>query len=340
MTLRHWDRSKNSRLAYFVRNGSCMMVPGAWWRARLDGLLGQLDQRSDAAELLERVHHYSKGRGPFALPASAGRPRCRLRGRKHNYHLDLTEYLRYFDPQLRVSFRFGDQTVVPEVPTLVKARPIDGPNENSILFKLNKVRHFVFVRDTRSFDEKEDRLVWRGAAQRPNRRRFLACWHGHPLCDVGDVSSRDTNRIWRKPYMSIAEQLRYKFVLSLEGNDVASNLKWILSSNSLCLMPRPRFETWFMEGQLVAGHHYVQVRDDFADVEEKVRYYSRHLDEARWIVRNAQAHVARFADRVAEDLVALLVLQEYFERSGQLAPRESPVVARLRPAAARAPVPA
>jgi hypothetical protein len=140
--------------------------------------------------------------------------------------------------------------------------------------------------------------------------------------------------------MSIAEQLEYKFVLSLEGNDVASNLKWILSSNSLCFMPRPRVETWFMEGQLVAGRHYVLLRDDFADVEQKVLHYSRHPDEARRILRNAQAHAARFADREAEDLVALLVLRKYFEESGQLAPDRTLAGQRSRSALLGSRIPA
>ena len=51
--------------------------------------------------------------------------------------------------------------------------------------------------------------------------------------------------------MTINEQLHYKFILCSEGNDVASNLKWVMSSNSIAVMPKPKFETWFMEGILV-----------------------------------------------------------------------------------------
>lgn len=37
--------------------------------------------------------------------------------------------------------------------------------------------------------------------------------------------------------MSVEDQKRYRYIVSLEGYDVATNLKWIMNSNSLCLMP-------------------------------------------------------------------------------------------------------
>lgn len=62
---------------------------------------------------------------------------------------------------------------------------------------------------------------------------------------------------------TIREHLDYKFIIALEGNDVASNLKWVMSSNSLAVMTRPTCETWFMEGQLIPDYHYVEVKEDF-----------------------------------------------------------------------------
>ena len=65
---------------------------------------------------------------------------------------------------------------------------------------------------------------------------------------VGQVNKPETGGAFLRPKLSILEQLEYKFVLCLEGNDVATNLKWVMSSNSLAVMPKPRYETWFMEG--------------------------------------------------------------------------------------------
>lgn len=116
---------------------------------------------------------------------------------------------------------------------------------------------------------------------------------------------------WACRKMSLYEHLDYKFILALEGNDVASNLKWVMSSNSLAVMPRPRFETWFMEGRLRPGYHYVEIADDFADLEEKMDYYIGHPEEAEAIVRHAHEWVNQFRDGERERLVSLLVLEKY-----------------------------
>ena len=39
-------------------------------------------------------------------------------------------------------------------------------------------------------------------------------------------------------------------------------------------MPKPKYETWFMEGKLKDGSHYIEVKDDYSDLEEKIKYYS------------------------------------------------------------------
>lgn len=115
--------------------------------------------------------------------------------------------------------------------------------------------------------------------------------------------------------MTISEQLQYKFVMSLEGNDVASNLKWIMSSNSLAVMPKPKFETWFMEGRLQAGVHYVEVKDDFSDLEQQMDYYLSHPKEAAEIIANAQRYVAQFQNEALENTIAITVISRYLNLS-------------------------
>lgn len=96
----------------------------------------------------------------------------------------------------------------------------------------------------------------------------------HPLCNIGCVRHKEaTPEPYLRDFLTIEEQLGYQFIVSVEGIDVATNLKWIMASNSLCLMRRPRFETWFMEGTMIPGYHYVELRDDFSDLPEKVAYY-------------------------------------------------------------------
>ena len=114
--------------------------------------------------------------------------------------------------------------------------------------------------------------------------------------------------------------MAFKYVLSVEGNDIATNLKWLMATNSLWLMAPPVYETWFMEGRLEAGKHYVPLRPDFADLEKKILYYERHADEALEIIQNAQAHVRQFLDEKCEQLISLLVLFKCFVVTGQIEP--------------------
>ena len=307
---------KNSRFLYYARQLPRLLVPAAACRRRLGARLRDL-RLFDEDQILDRVNYYCRPAAAFALGTAGAPYRFSLFRGQRNYHLDLREYLRFFDPDLNLLYRFGDETAVPDLPTIVKARPIDGNNGNSVLFNLNKVRHFAFATDRLAFADKLDRLVWRGGAHQENRKWFLERFHGHPRCDVGQVRRKPGNAPWQKGYLSISDQLKCKFILSIEGNDVASNLKWILSSNSLCFMVRPRFETWFMEGRLVPGRHYVLLRDDYADLDEKMDYYANHAPEALEIVARAQRFVAGFRNPAEEDLVSLLVLKKYFELSGQ-----------------------
>jgi hypothetical protein len=74
-----------------------------------------------------------------------------------------------------------------------------------------------------------------------------------------------------------------------------------------------------MEGRLVAGQHFVQLRDDYSDLIETMDHYATHAAEAVEIIHAANRWVEQFQDPVRELRIALLVLWKYFHDSGQLA---------------------
>jgi hypothetical protein len=307
------DPDRNSKVVYYTRQFSHLMIPNGLYRKRMYRIL---ERAGETRQLCDRLTYYNKIDAPFSLDENHPTIRQFRKVSKKTYFFDLYEYLRTFPENNRLHFLFGDIQHVPSVPCLLKSRPIAGENANGVLMKLNKVRHFNFVKDGRPFSEKKDLLVWRGKAKQEHRKEFLRRFYDHPLCDVGNAW-RSYRVPYAKPWMSLREQLAYKFILAIEGYDVASNLKWILSSNSLAVMPRPRFETWFMEGRLLPDHHYVLVKDDYSDLEEKLRYYSRRPREAQFIIDNANAHVSQFLNPLHEDALSLLTLHRYFDLSGQ-----------------------
>jgi len=307
---------KARRIGFHLRGVARNAVPRPIYVARRRRLFSESEPRFDGA-IAERVNYYNAmPDGP--LPPEAV-PISKLPLDKSYYYFDLTEHTNHFPGELAVNYLFGDITTVPPVPTIVKSRPIDADNRNSVILKLNRFRHYYWKEDRLDFRAKKKSAVWRGGMFNPVRRALVTRFTDHPRLDIGYVG-RPKPPLVPKAFMPMEEQFRYRYILSVEGNDVATNLKWIFASNSLCMMPRPRIETWFMEGRLLPGVHYVELRPDFDDLEEKVDYYDRHEDEAIGIVANAKAHFRPFLDKRREELIALLVLQKYFERTGQLPP--------------------
>lgn len=308
-------RHRNSKFAYYARSSVSALLPRGYHVRRMAGVVARIGPPDD--DVLARLDYYNRIAGPTPIRNASTIGDFR-RAKRNVYVLDLLPHLRCFEDARRFKYVFGDVTHVPPEPAFVKSRPIGGDNANSVLMKLDSPRHFCFVSKDKPFTTKRAMLVWRGRlhlrSQKERRLQFLEQFGHAGFCDVGHVNREDMYPQYRRPPLSIGDQLDFKYILSLEGNDVATNLKWIMSSQSLCLAPRPRFETWFMEGRLIPNHHYVEIADDFHDVEEKIAHYERHPDEALAIVGNANAYVRQFLDADREAFLGHLVVGRYFER--------------------------
>ena len=309
------DRLHFRKLDYYTRNVTLRVMPRALFVARLPRLLDSLSDYS-SEEILARVDYCNKLSELFFVDRAA--LPCRLKDVQSAYYFDFQRHLRYFPSSVRYYFRFSDETCAPGRPTFLKTRCIAGPNSDSVLLNLGALRHFRFVDDKTAFESKKPVAVFRGACKQRHRQYFLEQTAGLSCTDIGDTRKQAARPEFRRQYLTMDEQLSYKFIISVEGNDVATNLKWIMSSNSLCFMRRPMFETWFMEGRLEPGRHYVLLRDDYSDLSEKIDFYTRNTGEALAIIRAAHDHVNQFKDRKKERLVFLLVMAKYFALSGQL----------------------
>jgi hypothetical protein len=318
----------SGHLSYFC--SSC--VPRCWWQRRLSDELAKIsDYGRD--EVMTRVDYYNKLERPFSLDLGSKNyrqfslegfwpvrklARWLAKGTKPRrkpaagaYYRDFKPYLRFFPAHLRFDCWFGDKKITADQPAFVKSRPLLGDNSNSVLVKVDAARHFAFVDDPIPFAQKLDVAVYRGPCHQKHRQLFIRQCHGLPRTDIGDTREAARDNTWHRPYMSIADQLRHKFIISVEGNDVATNLKWIMASNSLCMMTPPKHESWFMEGQLVPGRHYVALAEDYSDLPAKIDYYLDHPAEAECIIAAARAHAAQFRDPEKERLISFLVIVKY-----------------------------
>lgn len=317
------NSGKNSKFKYFFKNYMRLLCPNAICRIRREHIINNLSRRCDMDYVMHRVNYYNKLSRHDSLASKwhesmIGLSQQEMCKEGKVYFFDSYEYSRFFRQDLRWKLLAGDIVDVPSVPSIVKSRPLVDDNEYSVLLNMDKVRHFIFVNDKKSFEQKKNMAVFRGKIGVPgspmfkeNRYRFMKQFMGNPLCDLGEIKSRYCTPEWVVDKMTIGEHLDFKFILALEGNDVASNLKWVMSSNSLAVMPHPTCETWFMEGKLVGGVHYVEIRPDFSDLEEKMQYYIDNPSEAQKIIENAHRYVAQFRDKKRERLISLLVMKKY-----------------------------
>ena len=323
---------KNIKSFYYLRHVLAALVPRIFYRLRLQSELKRI-KYYDKEYIFSRLNYYNKKENRFTVSENSTTNknfrRLQLGNIKENiikknkevkkhttYFFDLYKLFSFFDNKKKLDFIFGDITKAQKIPTIVKSRPIIN-SDDSIILKLNKVRHFHFINDHKKFIDKKNKAVWRGYGENSKARQyFLKNYHHISMFNIGQTGPV-LDAPWVKNFMPISQQLDYKFIFCIEGVDTATSIKWVMSSNSVCVMPKPKYETWFMEGALQPDVHYIEICDDFSNAEQKIKYFIEHPNKVLKIIENAQAHVEQFKHAKREKLISLMVLDKYFSLSGQ-----------------------
>lgn len=213
---------------------------------------------------------------------------------------------------------------------ITKSRPFKRREaSNNIISFVNAGRHWDPVRDILSgqikdipWSEKQDKMIWRGLLTNifaKTNPRLLAVkrYSGHKDIDVGFSEIEWTgvaSNGFIKPKMSIDEMLTYKYIISIEGHDVATNLQWAMCSNSLTIMPVPTRESWFLESCLIPWVHFVPINETMDDLEEKLEWCRNNDKRCQEIVKAANEYVSNFLNFEEEKDLASLVIKNYFDR--------------------------
>jgi len=202
-------------------------------------------------------------------------------------------------PCLTVS---GDGSNSDELPVLIKARIIGKPN-NGILVKYEYGYHWNILnnfKDNYNWHEKENNIVWRGNGytsfdKKFNRYHFISKYYKEHNVGFTVYNPKLSSDLF-KDEMTVEQQLKYKYLLCLEGNDVATSLKWSLMSNSVVIMSKPIIEGWLMEGLLQPYVHFVPLKDDFSDLNEILEWCRNNDDTCKQISENARKWMMQFLD--------------------------------------------
>lgn len=306
-----------NKLLFFLKSYLAYQVPHQIHLKYLKLYLKTLS-RKQLDEISSRASYYYKNQTTFEME-EIEKKRFDIFGKGHSaYRCDLANILKYYPKTLNVNYQFGDSTQFHSTPTLVKARAISTMSDQSIIMRFDSYRHFGWRRDPIKTIDKLDKAVWRGGLNDNfQRMSLIKLWKNHKLFDIAAVSGDLSKRRKQVDYLSIPEQLQYKFVLSIEGNDVATNLKWIMASNSVCVMPPPTKESWFMEGLLKPWVHYVPILPDLSDLAEVIEQCIAEPQKILNIIKNANRWCQEFMDTRFENAVGYEVLRRYFEQSGQ-----------------------
>lgn len=221
--------------------------------------------------------------------------------------------------------RPGDVFFHTDIPIITKTRPLG--NSYNVILNLDPERHWGEIKYVDNYDmpfiEKNNKIIWRGSTNgflqsltRPSRISICEKYYNHEnnMIDIGFSSSHiEELRKYVKNYLSLEDQLKSKFLISLEGGDVATNLKWMLYSNSVVLMPAPTMVSWAMEDTLQPWVHYVPLEKDFNDLEEKYNWCTLNLDKCEQIAKNGKEFINQFLNEETEKIITNMVLRNYVE---------------------------
>ena len=174
---------KNSHLLFYIKGIWRDTWPHVFCRMALRRKLRTLERMTpeERAYIMRRVNHYCHLEPPIQLADNAY-PLSRFTMKKkdrevtgvvHSAHyFDCQEYTRFFPKNLKWSMFSGDVNYTFPQPTICKSRPIlvaEIPN-NNILLNMNKVRHFLWIKDPFRWEEKDARILFRGDAHmKPHR---------------------------------------------------------------------------------------------------------------------------------------------------------------------------
>ena len=200
---------------------------------------------------------------------------------------------------------------------------------NPVVWKMESTRHLGMNSVVQKYDipweEKKNASVWRGRLTGYNRQEdvmtenvmlntnyteYEACMlferctlvyrsYNSSLADVGlthgaagwtRLNQMNGRNLMKGP-LDIIELLTYKMIISVEGNDVASGLKWGLLSNSVILMVPPAKATFVMEHLLEAWVHFVPLDPDMSNVDERTQWVLDHSDQAKQIAKRATTFI-------------------------------------------------
>jgi len=229
-----------------------------------------------------------------------------------HYPIDVIRYLNYVkDKSLYI--QCGDSCFSGgKWPVMVKVRDTRN-NSNGVVVNFESTRHIgaSFEYPDPPWGSKVNECVWRGVDTGWNgdRLQFVRKYgstHNVGFSQFVQDAIESPNlycQEMKKPKLTIPNMKMYKYLPVIDGNDKSSSLGWIMASNSVPVMPRPRFHSWVCEPWMEAGVHYVEVKADWSDFADRLEWCKAHDDECKKIAENGKIFMMQFMNQTQETYI-------------------------------------
>jgi len=127
----------------------------------------------------------------------------------------------------------------------------------------------------------------------------------HPNIDIGfsdfGLSVYKDNKTLLDAYFKKGvdklEQLGYKFILNMEGNDISTSFIWSLASNCCPLHNYPfSWESWFFGQGLEPYVHFVPIKNDGSDLLSQYEWCMNNIDKCEEIGLAGKRYMEPYLD--------------------------------------------
>lgn len=160
--------------------------------------------------------------------------------------------------------------------------------------------------DTIPFTDKKNEMLWVGH-EGTNPIRAL-------YCNLSKESAHFKCHKAENKILNLEDQFSYKYQIALDGQCCTwPGFVWRLRSNSVTFRPESTHDQWFHHG-LQENIHYVSVKPDLSDLEEKIAYFNKNPGKAMEIIKNAHKFVEEYLSQEAIFAYTGLILNAYADR--------------------------
>lgn len=155
------------------------------------------------------------------------------------------------------------------------------------------------------WEERHSIAFWRGGSSgidRPEslRMKVTKTLYGNPLTDIKITkwgnweNEKDIPEEHFGDRCGLDKHFRYKYILIVDGNLIASNHQWVFGSGAVPIMITHPENKWWFKNLLKPMEHYVPISYDLSDLEEKIQWLVDNDDKAKQIAE----HAVKFSEEV------------------------------------------